>query len=103
MPSHHPQTGNDQPHRDVLDVAPDELHVARSPKDAAMITTAEFSVSAAHSGSVVMTRVSLDEVAALLGSCGYLGREADVALLRTLAVRETLDVGRRAYRVIRVA
>jgi hypothetical protein len=39
----------------------------------AMTATAEFSVSAAHSGSVVMTRVSLDEVA------------------------------RRAYRVIRVA
>jgi hypothetical protein len=68
-----------------------------------MTATAEFSVSAAHSGSVVMTRVSLDEVASLLGSCGYLGREADVALLCTLDVRESLEVARRAYRVIRVA
>lgn len=47
--------------------------------------------------------VSLDAVATLPRACGYLRPEADVALLRTLDVRETLEVARHAYRVIRVA
>lgn len=60
-----------------------------------------FTVSAAHSGRVIMVRVAIGEIAALLATIDGGRWNRDVALIRTLEVRESVTIARHAYRVTR--
>lgn len=66
-------------------------------------TTATFTVSAAHSARVIETGVVIERVAELLGLASPLTANADLALVRALDVRESVEVARFAYRVFRVS
>jgi hypothetical protein len=60
--------------------------------------TARFTVNAAHSGRTFLTRAPFAEVAALLSAANI-----DATLARTLDPGATVDLGRGAYRIVRVA
>lgn len=74
------------------------------------MTQSSFTVSAAFSSRVLETRVPIERVAGLLMQASPLTANTDLALIRSLGVRDSVQVAsggpksdRFAYRVFRVS